>query len=260
MEPQIRYCKSSDGPSIAYWSIGVGAPIIDAGQPPTHCEMEWQLPPVRRWYERFTAHHQFVRFDTRGCGLSSRAIAEYSLDTMVNDLETVADALALEQFILMGAINSGYAAIAYAARHPERISRLILWCASSRGHEFFDDPGTRALRDMADRDWHMMTETAARSRFSWSADEHARAYASMWRAAITPEVQGKLMDSLAGVDVTSLLSEVRAPTLVLQRHDRGVNVANRIAHGIPDARVALFPAVSGGRRRRMVGHRRISRR
>ncbi|TMA80621.1 MAG: alpha/beta fold hydrolase [Deltaproteobacteria bacterium] len=244
MEPQIRYCKSSDGPSIAYWSIGVGAPIIDAGQPPTHCEMEWQLPPVRRWYERFTAHHQFVRFDTRGCGLSSRAIAEYSLDTMVNDLETVADALALEQFILMGAINSGYAAIAYAARHPERISRLILWCACSRGHEFFDDPGTRALRDMADRDWHMMTETAARSRFSWSADEHARAYASMWRAAITPEVQGKLMDSLAGVDVTSLLSEVRAPTLVLQRHDRGVNVANRIAHGIPDARVALFPGGS----------------
>ena len=66
----------------------------------------------------------------------------------------------------------------------------------------------------------------------------------MWRAAITPEVQGKLMDSLAGVDVTSLLSEVRAPTLVLQRHDRGVNVANRIAHGIPDARVALFPGGS----------------
>jgi len=185
-----------------------------------------------------------VRFDMRGCGLSARDVAEFSLDTMVRDLEAVADALQLERFTLVGAINSGTAAIAYAARHPERVSRLVLWCAYSHGSEFFDDSGTRALREMADRDWHMFTETASRSRFAWSADQHARDYATLWRAAIMLRDQRTLMDSLAHVDVTPLLRNVQAPTLILQRQDRGAAVAQRIADGLASARVVLFPGGS----------------
>jgi len=86
-----------------------------------------------------------VRFDMRGCGLSSRDVAEFSLDTMVRDLEAVVDALRLERFVLIGAINSGTAALAYAGRHPERVSRLILWCAYSRGSELFD--GLKGVTD-----------------------------------------------------------------------------------------------------------------
>src|SRR5262244_2475117 len=92
MDPEVRYCTTSDGLSIGYWSIGGGETVIDAGQPPTHCEMEWRLAPMRRWYERFAVHHRFVRFDMRGCGLSSRDVAEFSLDTMVRDLEEVVGA------------------------------------------------------------------------------------------------------------------------------------------------------------------------
>src|SRR5262245_642351 len=131
MDPQVRYCTTTDGLSIGYWSIGGGETVIDAGQPPTHCEMEWRLAPMRRWYERFAVHHRLVRFDMRGCGLSSREVAEVSLDNMVRDLEGVVGALRLARFVLLGAINSGTAALAYAARHPERVSRLILWCAPS---------------------------------------------------------------------------------------------------------------------------------
>ena len=244
MEPQVRYCTTSDGLSIGYWTIGSGDAVVDAGMPPTHCEMEWRLPPMRRWYERFAARHRFVRFDMRGCGLSARDGTEFSLDTMVRDLEAVVDALRLERFTLLGAINSSTGAIAYAARHPERISRLILWCAYSRGPEFFDDSGTRALREMAERDWHMFTEAASRSRFAWSADQHARDYATLWRAAIMPRDQRTLMDSLARVDVTQLLRDVRSPALILQRQDRGADVAQRIADGLADARIALFPGGS----------------
>ena len=243
-EPRIRYCRTRDGVSIAFWSIGQGNPIIDAGHPPSHCEMEWRIAPMRAWYERFVARHQFVRFDTRGTGLSTREIDAYSLDTMVCDLEAVADALGLDRFTLIGGMNSGAAAIAYAARHPDRVSRLLLWCAYARGREFFDDPGTRVMRDMADRDWHMFTETASRSRFGWGADAHAREYASLWRAAITPRVQGMLMDGLHDVDVMPLLPQVRAPALVLQREDRGADIARRIADGIPGATSLVFPGVS----------------
>lgn len=241
---RIRYCRTVDGVSLAFWSIGQGDPIVDAGHPPTHCEMEWRLAPVRAWYERFTARHQLIRFDSRGMGLSTREIDYYSLDTMVRDLEAVVDALALDRFTLIGGMNSGAPAIAYAARHPDRVSRLILWCAYARGPEFFDDPGTRALRDMVDRDWHMLTETASRSRFSWTADAHARDYAQLWRAAITPRVQGMLMDALREVDVTPLLSRISAPTLVLQREDRGVGIARRIATGISGAALVVFPGGS----------------
>jgi class 3 adenylate cyclase/pimeloyl-ACP methyl ester carboxylesterase len=244
VEPRIRYCRTVDGVSIAFWSISQGDLIVDAGHPPTHCEMEWRLAPVRAWYERFARRHQFVRFDSRGTGLSAREIGEYSLDTMVRDLEAVVDTLAVDRFTLVGGMNSGASAIAYAARHPDRVSRLILWCAYARGQEFFDDSGTRALRDMADRDWHMFTETASRSRFGWGSDAHARDYALLWRAAITPRVQGMLMDSLRDVDVTPLLSEVRAPALVLQRDDRGADIARRIADGIADATLVIFPGVS----------------
>jgi class 3 adenylate cyclase len=240
MEPQIQYCTTSDGVSIAYCATGEGKTIVDMGHPPTHAQMEWRLPLVRAWYERFARHHRYVRFDTRGCGLSERNITEYSLDTMVRDAEAVIDDLGCETVTLIGGMNSGAPAIAYAAAHPERVDQLVLWCAYSKGSEFFDDPGTKALRDMVDRDWHMLTETASRSRFSWKADDHASEYAALWRAAVTPRVQGMLMDGLAAVDVTPLLKQVRAPTLVLHREDRGVDLARRIAAGIPGAKVALF--------------------
>jgi class 3 adenylate cyclase len=244
MEPPIQYCTTADGLSIAYWSIGQGDAIIDAGQPPTHIQMEWRLAPIRAWYERFARRHQFIRFDTRGTGLSDRDVDAYSLDTMVSDLEAVADAVPLDHFTLIGSINSAPSAIAYAARHPERVSKLILWCAYSRGADFFDDPGTKALRDMVERDWHMLSETASRSRFSWSADSHAREYAMLWRAAITPRVQAILMDGLQTVDVTPLLGRVRAPTLVVQREDRGAEIARRISAGIAGARLRLLPGGS----------------
>ncbi len=243
-EPRIRYCRTHDGISIAFWSIGQGDPIIDVGHPPTHCEMEWRIAPMRAWYERYAARHQFVRFDSRGTGLSTREIDAYSLETMVWDLEAVANALGLDRFTLIGGMNSGAAAIAYAARHPDRVSRLLLWCAYGRGREFFEDPGTRVMRDVVDRDWHMFTETASRSRFGWRADAHSRDYALLWRAAITPRVMSMLWDGLRDVDVMPLVPEIRARALVLQREDRGADIARRIADGIAGATSMVFPGVS----------------
>jgi class 3 adenylate cyclase len=244
MEPEIRYCATRDGVSIAYWSMGEGAPVVDAGHPPTHLLMEWRMAPVAAWYARFLRNHQYVRFDTRGTGLSDREIDAYSLETVVCDLEAVADALRLERFTLIGGMNSGAPAIAYAAQHPDRVLNLVLWCAYPRGRGFFDESGTRALRDMIDRNWPMMVDTAIRSRFDWGADEHAREYATMWRAAIAPGTQAMLMDGLRELDVLPLLAQVQCPTLVLQREGRGPGVARQIAAGITQSSLVLFPGGS----------------
>jgi class 3 adenylate cyclase/pimeloyl-ACP methyl ester carboxylesterase len=216
------------------------------GTPPfSHIQMEWQLPEIRLWYERFAARHQFVRFDGRGTGLSDRDLRVYSLDGLLLDLEAVVDRLGLEQFTLFGAINAGLPAIAFAARHPQRVPQLILWCAYARGSEFFDDPGTQALRVVVDKDWPMFTEAAAQSRFGWSEGDLAGRFAQLIRAAVEPHMQRTLMDTLREVDVTDLLPDVKARTLVLQRKDRGPDVARRIAARIPNAQLVLFEGGSG---------------
>ena len=244
-EPQIRYAKTADGFSIAYYAMGSGPAVVDLGPPPaSHLRMELQIPEIRTWYERFAAQRTFVRLDGRGTGLSEREIAEYSVESLVLDLEAVIEALELDHFTLIGQVNSGLAAIAYAARHAEQVDALILWCAYTRGSEFFDDSGTLFLRDALSRDWGMFTESAANSRFGWSHGDHAHRFAELWREAVTPDVQALLMDGLHGADVSGLLASVEAPTLVLQREKRGIDVARRIAASIRSAHLVIFDGTS----------------
>jgi DNA-binding CsgD family transcriptional regulator/pimeloyl-ACP methyl ester carboxylesterase len=239
--PSIQYVHTPDDVSIAYWSMGSGNPVVDMGTPPfSHLQLEWELPELRAWYERFASRHQLIRYDGRGTGVSTRDIDSYSLEGMVLDLETVVDRLDLPPFTLIGAINSGLPAITFAARRPERLRRLILWCAYSRGSDYFEDTGTLALRGIVDQDWPMFTQVAAHSRFSWAESDVAIRFAGLIRRAVTPKVQAMLMDVLRFADVTALLPRISTPTLVLQREARGGEIARTLATSIPDARVVLL--------------------
>ncbi len=115
-------------------------PLVQMPLLTSHIEMEWHLRGFRRWYERMAQHGMVVRYDRRGCGLSERDVTDYSLDAFVSDLEAVVDRLGLESFALMGLLFSGPMAIAYAVRHPERVSRLILWGTWARGSARTEDP------------------------------------------------------------------------------------------------------------------------
>ncbi len=128
-EPRIRYARTADGISIAFWTLGDGFPLVYlAGGPWSHVEL-WNVPECRRWYERLARNRRLVRYAVRGTGLSDREVADFSLDALVRDAEAVVDQLGLERFALFGAADAGPVAIAYAARHPERVSQLVLWCA-----------------------------------------------------------------------------------------------------------------------------------
>ena len=83
--------------------------------------------------EELSRHHTYIRYDQRGCGLSDREVADYSLDAWVGDLEAVVDALGLTRFRLIGMSQGGGVAIAYAARHPDKVSQLVLTGAYARG-------------------------------------------------------------------------------------------------------------------------------
>lgn len=243
MEPRIQYAKTADGVSIAFWTLGEGTPIVQMPLLYSHLQMDWQLHEFRRWHERLARDRKLVRYDRRGSGLSERNVTGYSLDAFILDLEAVVDRLGLESFILMGLLFSGPVAIAYAARHPEQVSHLILWGTWARGSDYFEAPRVQASHSLIDKDWEYYTESAAQGWYEWSAGEEAHRAAAFIREAVTPEELQVTLEAGRRFDVTSLLSQVRSPTLVLHRRQAAypsLDVARRLASEIPDARLALL--------------------
>ena len=248
MEPRIQYAQTKDGVSIAFSTLGVGMPFVY--MPPllfSHVQLEWQNPEWRRWQERLARKRKVVRYDGRGSGLSERNVSRFSLDVLMLDLEAVAQRLGLESFTLYGPIYSGPVAIAYAARHPEQVSHLILFGSSARGSDFFRPPQTQALQALRDKEWELYTETMAHVALGWSAGEPARRAAAYMRECVAPEAWQALFDALGGFDVAALLSEVKSPTLVLHRRQvawPSEDAARGLASRIPDARLTLLEGES----------------
>ena len=248
MEPRIQYAKTADGVSIAFWTLGEGMPLVHLAVAFSHTQMEWQIPEYRRWYERLADKRMLVRYDYRGFGLSERNVTDFSLDAQVLDLEAVVDRLGLEKFALLGLLHLGPAAIAYAARHPERVSHLVLWCAWARGSDWLRSPQVQAFRASLEKDWMFYTEAAAQLVLGWSAGEPARRYAALARESVEPEFhRAVVIPALNEWDVTPFLAQVSSPTLVLHRRQYvlDVDVARGLASRIPDARLVLLEGESG---------------
>jgi class 3 adenylate cyclase len=249
MEPRIQYAQTADGVSIAFWTLGEGIPFVYMPSTFTHIELEWQIAETRRWYERLAKKTKLIRYDGRGRGLSERDVTDYSLDALMLDLEAVVDHLGLERFALFGSTQWGPAAIAYAARHPERVSHLVLWQSFARGSDYLRSPQVRAIRALLDKDWETYTETLAHVAFGWSAGEHARRFAARYRESATQETAQAALAAATNFDVTDILSQVRTPTLVLHRRRARmpeVGLARTLASGIPEARLVVLEGESLG--------------
>jgi class 3 adenylate cyclase len=247
-EPRIQYAKTKDGVSIAFWTLGEGTPLVCLPPPFSHIQMEWEYPECRRWYERLAEKRMLIRYDYRGSGLSERDVHDFSLDAHVLDLEAVVDRLGLERFALYGAFHTGPAAINYAARHPERVSHLILWCAYAQPSEWTQSPELQATRGLIEKDWTTYSETVAHVIMGWSEGEPARRFAALVRESITPDVLQVAIRSTLEWDVRGLMPKVRAPALVLHRRHIGfpvISAARSLSAGIPDARLVLLEGGSG---------------
>lgn len=129
----IRFCTAPDGVRIAYAVHGSGPPIVRASTWLTHLEFDWKSPVWHHWLAALSDGHTLFRYDERGCGLSDRDVEEPSLEAWVGDLETVVDAAEVERFALLGISAGGAISIAYAVRHPERVTHLALYGAYPRG-------------------------------------------------------------------------------------------------------------------------------
>ncbi len=249
MEPRIQYAKTEDGVSIAYWTLGEGMPMVCMPSIPwSHIQMEWKRPEARRSYELLAEKRRVVRYDLRGTGMSARDAVDFSLDSQMVDLEAVVQRLGLESFTLFATGNSGPAAIAYAARHPERVSHLVLVSAWARTSDWSRSPQLKAVRGLLGRDWETYTETWSHIAYGWSRDEEARQAAAQLREGVTQEAMLAWAEAVREFDVTDCLPRVRSPTLVIHVPEMrllDMDVARHLASQIPDARLVVSEGSSG---------------
>jgi pimeloyl-ACP methyl ester carboxylesterase/DNA-binding CsgD family transcriptional regulator len=248
LEQQIRFCTTPDRVRLAYATHGTGPPLVKAANWMTHVEFDWESPVWRHWLEELGRGNTLVRYDERGCGLSDREVEDLSLEAWVSDLGSVVDAAGLERFALLGISQGGAIALAYAIRHPERVSHLVLCGAYARG---------RLQRDPSPRESEEAETLLSLIRVGWGhanpafrrvfselfvpggSAEQLRWFDELAQTSTSPEMAERLERAWYGIDVTGLLPEVRTPTLVAHgREDAIVPFAEGrlLATGIAGAR------------------------
>ena len=250
---QIRFCTAPDGVRIAYATIGVGYPLVKAANWLNHLEFEWNSPIWRHWIHELSGHHLLVRYDERGNGLSDWNVTELSFDAMLQDLESVVEAAGMGQFALLGISQGGAVAAAYAARHPDRVSHLVLYGAYARGWQNRDNPqeaeSRRAMITLTRLGWG--NENSA-FRQLWTSryipeggHEQWEWFNEMQRISTSPENAARLQERWGTIDIRDILPQVSVPTIVFHcERDRVVpfEEGRLMACSIPGARFVPLPS------------------
>ena len=247
MRQQVQFCTSFDGTRIAYAITGAGTPLVRAPHWFSHLEHDWTNPAFQPWVEDLSKRYAYLRFDQRGCGLSDREVTEISLEAHVHDLEGVVDAAGLERFAIFGVSQGSAFAVAYAARHPERVSHLILYGGFARGW---------ARRGSAEGTQRNAAQTRL-IELGWGSDEPSfrqvfttqfmpdaspeviRAFNDMMPLTSSAKTAATIFETNGAVDVQAEARQVRCPTLVV--HGTGdqripFEEGRRLAGLIPGAR------------------------
>jgi pimeloyl-ACP methyl ester carboxylesterase/DNA-binding winged helix-turn-helix (wHTH) protein len=251
---EIRFARAPDGVRLAYATCGTGPPLVRAAHWITHLDYDWHSPVWRHWLDGLARGRTLIRYDERGCGLSDHDVDDFSLDACVHDLEAVVDELGLERFPLLGLSQGGPVAIAYADRHPERVTRLVLVGAFVQGRR------ARAATDEERREAALQAELA---RIGWGRDEPTfrrfftssfipdaplelwEAYAELLRRTTSAENAARLIETWSSIDVSETAARLGVPTLILHARDElrsPFEQARRLAALIPGSR--LVPLAS----------------
>jgi pimeloyl-ACP methyl ester carboxylesterase/DNA-binding CsgD family transcriptional regulator len=212
--------------------------------PYSNIRMEWAWAPQRGFYQLLLPGLQLIRYDCRGAGLSDRDVADYTPDAHALDILAVTERLGLERFALLGFGHSGGIAIRFAALHPERVSHLVLWCCYPRAEEYGRGPRVRALESLMGEDWEFWTRAEAFRLSEFEGGSFSNWVMQYIRESLTEEGSKAAVAELRKIDVTELMAEVRAPTLVLHRTGIApitVDMAKEMAAAIPNARLMLLP-------------------
>jgi len=250
----IRFCTAPDGARIAYATMGHGPVLVKAANWLTHLDHDRETFVWQHWLEGLARNRTLIRYDERGCGMSDWDVDRFQFDDWVDDLEMVVEAAGLDTFPLLGVSQGAAVAVAFAARHPERVSRLVLCGAYGKGRLL------RAASDEARREAALDLEVA---RVGWGRDdatfrqmftsqflpdgtrEQWQEFNDLQRLTTSPANAVKFLETFAQIDVSDIAPQVNCPTMLIHSRDDlrvPMSSARDLASMIPDAQLVSLPS------------------
>jgi pimeloyl-ACP methyl ester carboxylesterase/DNA-binding CsgD family transcriptional regulator len=244
---QVRFTRASDGIRLAWAQHGSGPPLVIAACWLSHLQHDWQSPVWRHFLDDLGEIATVYRYDERGFGLSDWDVDDFSLERRLADLEGLVDTIGLERFALLGMSGQAPVALAYAAEHPDRVTRLVTYGASGGGALGGDtDAENDAFVAMIRAGWarpdHLFRRVFTNTFIPGATEEQMRWMDELMRTSTSTENAIASRMARRETDVSGLLPAIEAPTLVLAaRGDRalGPDWAPRMASLIPDARLVI---------------------
>jgi pimeloyl-ACP methyl ester carboxylesterase/DNA-binding CsgD family transcriptional regulator len=236
---EIRFLHFA-GRRVAYAVTGDGPPLVAPAWWVSHLELDWADPTVRGMWESIGAGYAVVRYDRIGVGMSDRDLRDedLTLDSEVALLGAVIEALALEKVVLVGGSSGGCAAVAFAARFPERVDRLLLYGAYADGSSITSPEVREAIIATVRSHWGLGSRVLADLLLGDASSTEQERLARHQRAAASPQTAAALLELIYRNDVRAELERVRAPTLVVHRRgDRAIpyHLGRELAAAIPKA-------------------------
>ncbi len=241
MDREVRYCTSADGTRIAYCVSGDGPALVQA---PAAWESFANEMPSMGVYDALSRGRKDIRYDFRGVGLSERQAPSYAPDRFLADLEAVVESAGLSRFALAASLFSSGLAIAYAARHPEQVTRLILMRVITRAADVMPRETFDGLVSLIRANWEMGSQALADLSVRTSSPEYGQRGAEVLRENMEAETLAAMLTEMyETLDVGGTLKDVRCPTLILHRRDDlpPFAAAQNAASLIPGARLLALP-------------------
>jgi len=218
MEPQIGFCTTPDGARIAYATLGQGPVMV---VPPAYyhiIEGLKTIPETRSMFDSLARYHTVVVYDMRGAGLSDRNRTVFTLESDLQDLETVIDHLKLDKMILFGRGFYGPVAIAYTAKYPERVTHLILYGTYANYGKYASESVKTTIVSLTAKTNNWLGGRIQGSIFAPQTDINYLDWVMKYHLdKTTPEVLAQLWDMLYKHDVRDLCPRIKTPTLVMHR-------------------------------------------
>jgi pimeloyl-ACP methyl ester carboxylesterase len=253
-DQEIQFFTASDGVRVAYTIGGQGPVLVRTIDWLNHLDFEWKSPFLRHWLSEIMRHNTLVRYDQRGSGLSDWNVKDFSFERTVKDFEELVDAAGLDQFTILGGCQGAAVATAYAVRHPERVTRLILNGAFANGWPPAGEGATehfQALLTLVRSGWGR-DNPAFRQLWTTLFRPDADAVEMDWhnelqRVSTSPDNAVRMMSEFPNIKIFDLLPKICCPTLVLHsREDASVPVqeGRLIATRIRGARFVELPSRS----------------
>ena len=240
---EIRFVRFA-GRRVAYAVSGTGPLLVAPAWWVSHVELDWADPSFRGLWQSLGRGRTVVRYDRLGVGMSDRELrdGDLTLDSDVALLGAVLDELAGERVVLFGGSSGGCAAIAFAARFPERVSHLVLYGAYADGSSIASPEVRDAIVATVRSHWGLGSRLLADIFLGAAPGGDQERLARHQRASADPEAAAALLELTYRNDVRPELEHVRAPTFVIHRRgDRAIpyRLGRERAASIPGA--ALVP-------------------